>query len=939
MGERARALRRAGGGRFAAAAALAAVLTGGLAVPSHAEAPPAPAAKVAGDLTGDGRVDVLTVSTATPQPLPGLTVLPAGGAPYTASTAAQSPDGRDWSTYKVSNRGSATGGKGDDLFAFSTVSNTLYLYPNDANSGGKPGYFTKPDRAVVVAKPATCAPGSDCTGYQPYWSSVTQVLATDGVANKDGLPDLVTLEGDTVWYYPGKAGGAVIGAPVKLGVFNWTGATLIAPGKVGGVPTLWASALRGSTPALVSYRLEFGPDGLPVKQLYSPMAAFAVQNGERDATGGRQCLNGTGSVLPCAQVSTLWREATDGTLRDGNLCFTLRDGKFTTEDCSGLPAQQWRPTAAAGLRAADGTCLTAVPGATATTAPCDGSVRQTWGAITADPASGPAPFPAVFDMLTFPGKAKPDAWYSAERSFSSQGDLDGDGNPDLLAAMWSSKAQDLVTVVHRGAARVGDLLPLGPYESLGDLSRIRSKVSSSETVGALDVLYSACVSLKVDPRGSLVVTELATGKVLWSSGSPQTPAGHLAVRSDGVLELRTANDYAYWSNTTTVPGSYGPAVLSVQDDCNVVLRNGQGTALWSTRTYDPAHESAGSLLLTGRSLKAGEQLTTETTALTMGADGNLVLTDRRSAKVLWTSGTEGRPGAAVALEADGNLVIRDAAGAPLWSSETWNTTGARLLLRPDGNLEILDVDSRARWSTGTNHPEIDVRGTVIPSGRTVRSGETVESQAGRLVMQADGNLVLYSKATGNARWSSRTWGNQGATATMQSDGNLLVKAADGRPLWATGTWTHRNARAVLQDDLDLAVYDTDGSRLWATGTDNRAGARRGAPLWSGTSLHAGNAVAAAYDSTVVLTQQADGNPVLADAGRALWSAGTWGHPGAYLFVQSDGNVVVYDDTARPLWSTRTWGHQGAYLVVQTDGDLVLYDADGVVPLWASGTHV
>ncbi|MFI5528769.1 hypothetical protein ACIA8O_09460 [Kitasatospora sp. NPDC051853] len=936
MGERISAPRRAAGRRFAAAAALAAVLGGGLAVPqAHAEGPSAPTAKVAGDLTGDGRADLLSVGGSTSA---SLTVLPAGGAPYVASATGQSPDGFDWSTYQVSSRGSATGGKGDDLFAFSSTPKTLYLYPNDANSGGRPGYFTKKDRAVAVAKPGTCAAGSDCTGYEPSWSAVSQVLATDGVLNSDGMPDLVTLEKGTLWYYPGKAGGAVIGAPVKLGIHNWTAATLIAPGKVGGVPTLWASAPRGTTTALVSYRLEFGPDGLPVKQLYSPVAAFQVQNGERAENGDRQCLGAPGWVAPCSQGGTVWREATDGTLRDGGLCFTLRDGKFGTEDCTGLPGQQWRPTAAGALATADGSCLTVLPERKAGTAPCDGSPRQTWGRTTSDPASGPAPFPVVFDMLTFPSKSKADPWYSAERSYSSQGDLDGDGHPELLATMLSTGAQSLVTVVHRGSAPVGGLAALGGYESLGDLGKRRTTLAADEKVGSLDVYYSACASLKVEPGGSLVVTELATGRVLWSSNSPHTPAGWMEVRRDGTLTLRVSDGSVYWSAAGRAPEGSGLPVLSVQDDCNVVLRDGDGTALWSTRTYDPAHETDGALLLTGRSLKGGEQLVTASTALAMGVDGNLVLTDRRSSRVLWTSGTEGHPGAVVALEADGNLVIRDTVGAPLWDSGTWGTEGARLLVHENGNLALYDTDSKALWSTGTHYTGVDAQGTTIPSGRTLRAGDTVESRVARLVMQPDGNLVLYSRSTGNSRWHSGTWGNEGASATMQSDGNLVVRAADGRALWASGTWTHRNARAVVQDNLDFVLYSPAAKPVWASGTDLWEAARRGTAVWSGAGIGSGGSVTAHGADQPALTMQTDGNLVLTSAGRVLWASGTWGHPGAFLTVQSDGNAVVYGDDGQALWSTRTWGNPNAFLVIQDDGNLVLYDADGVARLWASGTH-
>ncbi|MFI5528767.1 hypothetical protein ACIA8O_09450 [Kitasatospora sp. NPDC051853] len=931
MGERLRAPRRASGRRFAAAAALAAVLAGGLAVPAQAEGPAVPAAGVINDLTGDGRPDLVSANGYD------LNVLPTGGAPYRAASMAESPKGRMWFEYQVSHRGSATGGRVDDLFVFGVYSHQLHLYPNDAGSGGTPGHFTRQDRVVTVAKPATCAAGSDCTGYDPTWNSATQVLATDGIANADGMPDLVTVEGSRLWYYPGKA-GSVIGAPVQLGAGDWSKVTLAAPGKVGGVPTLWA---RGVEPgaAIAEYRLELGPNGLPTGPLRSPKSLFMLQSAERDAAGGAQCyVNGV--LKTCVVGTARWRLGTDGTLREPGRCLTLRDGRPAPEDCTGDPAQRWRPTGTGALVAADGSCLTALADRTAGTAPCDGSSRQVWGALTADPAAGPGPLPAPFDLLTVPPLRDPGNTYFEEEHHSSPGDLDGDGNPELVTTVLSevTTVQNELTVVRRGTAPVAGLHRLGAPEPLGDLRTPRSTIFSSGPSWSLDVLYSACASLKVDREGSLVVTGLATGKVLWSSGTPGHEGGRVVVQPNGVLTLRTPDGQVYWSAPELAPDPSGTAVLSVRPDCNVAVRGKGGKAVWSTGTYDPAHEALGVPLAPGRSLGAGERLEADRTVLSMGADGNLVLTERQNARVLWTSGTEGNPGASAAMRRDGGLAIRDAAGTLIWSSGTEGAVDARMVLGADGDLAIRDAVDTLLWSTGTRFGGVDTRGTVIPSGRTVRSGETVESKAGRLVMQPDGNLVLYSKATGNARWSSATWGNPGAVVTMQSDGNLVVKAADGRPLWASGTWTHRNARAVVQDDLDFVLFPPEGGSIWATGTGNLAGAGRGRALSAGTVLRSDDEVTPPYAS-VRLRMQADGNLVLSTDSRGpVWSTGTWGNPGATATVQADGNVVVYAADGRPLWSSRTWGHPGAYLVVQNDANLVLYDVDGAVPLWATGTY-
>ncbi len=82
----------------------------------------------------------------------------------------------------------------------------------------------------------------------------------------------------------------------------------------------------------------------------------------------------------------------------------------------------------------------------------------------------------------------------------------------------------------------------------------------------------------------------------------------------------------------------------------------------------------------------------------------------------------------------------------------------------DGNVVVYDAarNGRAVWSTGTN-------------GRATTT----------LVMQGDGNFVLYNGGT--ALWSSGTHGRPGSSVAVQNDGNVVVYAPGPRAIWATGT--------------------------------------------------------------------------------------------------------------------------------------------------------
>jgi hypothetical protein len=87
----------------------------------------------------------------------------------------------------------------------------------------------------------------------------------------------------------------------------------------------------------------------------------------------------------------------------------------------------------------------------------------------------------------------------------------------------------------------------------------------------------------------------------------------------------------------------------------------------------------------------------------------------------------------------------------------------------------------------------------------------------RLVMQADGNLVLYSGA--RALWSTGTSRSAGATLRMQADGNLVLYAASGSAVWSSGTSRVGGAgtRLVVQADGNLVLYK-DATAVWSSGT-------------------------------------------------------------------------------------------------------------------------
>ncbi len=104
----------------------------------------------------------------------------------------------------------------------------------------------------------------------------------------------------------------------------------------------------------------------------------------------------------------------------------------------------------------------------------------------------------------------------------------------------------------------------------------------------------------------------------------------------------------------------------------------------------------------------------------------------------------------------------------------------------------------------------------------------------------------------------------------------------------------------------------------------------------GTTYFSADDSLTSCDGRFTLYMQSDGNLVLYQVGvTALWSTQTHGNAGAWAALQDDGNLVVYSAGGSALWATGSSGHPGATLHVQGDGNLVIYD--GSTAVWDSQT--
>ncbi len=207
-------------------------------------------------------------------------------------------------------------------------------------------------------------------------------------------------------------------------------------------------------------------------------------------------------------------------------------------------------------------------------------------------------------------------------------------------------------------------------------------------------------------------------------------------------------------------------------------------------------------------------------------------------------------------------------------------------------------------------------------------GTLVSPGAGyQLVLQGDGNLVVYSSA-GLAVWSSGTYGTGASLFAVQGDGNLVLYTATGVAVWSSSTSGSAVTQLVMQADGNLVLYEADRP-VWASGVGFLADRLMPGTLPVGRQLFT-------PDHAYRLVMQGDGNLVGYDAaGRYFWASGTSGSGATWLAMQTDGNLVLYTAAGVAVWSSGRAGYGRSTLFIQGDRNIVTYADSG--PTWWTGT--
>ena len=136
--------------------------------------------------------------------------------------------------------------------------------------------------------------------------------------------------------------------------------------------------------------------------------------------------------------------------------------------------------------------------------------------------------------------------------------------------------------------------------------------------------------------------------------------------------------------------------------------------------------------------------------------------------------------------------------------------------RPAGKASS-DTDASPDTDRPASAPAADApRNVSVNAPHTLEVGQFLENATRKLIMQPDGNLVVYDEQ-GHARWASQTFG-ENYTAQFQEDGNLVVYAPGHKAMWASNTQGHEGSVLLLLENGNMVVQH-GSDVLWQAGSD------------------------------------------------------------------------------------------------------------------------
>jgi hypothetical protein len=437
---------------------------------------------------------------------------------------------------------------------------------------------------------------------------------------------------------------------------------------------------------------------------------------------------------------------------------------------------------------------------------------------------------------------------------------------------------------------------------------------------------------------------------VWLAGTSGTDS-RLVLQPDGNLVVRNRNGAALWSSGTAGAVDSGGEVSIADNGTLSIINAGAG----KTKTLVPDNdniEACQTKLEPTARLNRGERICSQDGKYSFGLTSKGILGVFFGPQQIW-SVEMGNGGCAYGhLQEDGNFVLRSMSGGVIWESGTGGpvVSNAIVTINNDGivtfenqsadKVVIVDPfdtdDNVVEDEKETDDPMDPVEDSCIEqvSGRIdLYAGDFICSPSGRyrFGITLAGDLTLFDGST--LIWSAGTCcsGDGVFVVLQESDGNLVVQNSDSKPLWVSATADDANAKSSLSlyDSGTVSIANLSGQRTWGVAPRSSCLGKEG----NGFVLLEGEFICSSNER--FRFGVVDGDLSLWDDTSLLWSSGlSYRSSGVYMYMQGDGNLVVRDETGDALWRSRTAGYIGSSLSLDDNGTAVIRSPDGTL-LWSA----
>jgi len=142
-------------------------------------------------------------------------------------------------------------------------------------------------------------------------------------------------------------------------------------------------------------------------------------------------------------------------------------------------------------------------------------------------------------------------------------------------------------------------------------------------------------------------------------------------------------------------------------------------------------------------------------------------------------------------------------------------------LRLSGRHEAFhfDIEPLREYSRQLQAPQT----SSLYSPNSLTTNQYISNQCYKVTFTSTGNVIATVIQTGVEFWSSGT-SAVGGRLVMQDDGNLVIYSSSGSPVWSSHTPNQGSPpyRLDIQGDRNIVLYDATDTPLWASVTTTTA---------------------------------------------------------------------------------------------------------------------